>query len=71
MIRFIKIYENERKIVYKMIPEELYGTVEYCKQTDEVHFYLNGAEYKSSDIMIAFNHVLEADFPEEFIYATH
>ena len=71
MIHFVKTVENENKIVYKMIPEELYGTVEYCKKTNEVHFYKDGTEYKSSDNQIAFNYVVEAGFPEEYLYATH
>ena len=71
MLKFTKKVENKSSIIYKVMNGE-FGTVEYNKKTEDVMFYdEKGKEYKSSDMKIAFSYVVDAKFPEEYIYATN
>ena len=72
MMKFVKNFEDENKIVYEIIPKEFYGTVEYLKRSNEVLFFdIDGKEYKSTVNRLAFSYVINANFPEEYLYATN
>ena len=69
MMKFTKLSEDSSKIIYKIF-DGLFGTVEYDKATKSVFFFdESGKEYEDRLEKAAFYQVIQAGFPNEYVYA--